>query len=148
MGLNKHLTAFVLPGWGVFTWNFLPFGLQGGPSTYSRLIWKAFASFVGDNLQVYLDNIDFADGKRRVTWKDGKCEYEKIDESRTIDMQLDRLEFCIFPQFERFNMSVKVPDYYWVSYRERAVSGRVKMIILSLRLVGCDDRERAQERSW
>jgi transposase InsO family protein len=106
MGLNKHLTAFVLPGWGVFTWNYLPFGLQGGPSTYSRLIWKAFASFVGDNLQVYLDNIDFADGKRRVTWKDGKCGYERIDESRAIDMQLDRLEFCIFPQFEKFNMSV------------------------------------------
>jgi len=106
MGLNKHLTAFVLPGWGVFTWNFLPFGLQGGPSTYSRLIWKAFPPFVGDNLQVYLDNIDFADGKSRVTWKDGKCTYKKINESHAIDMQLDRLEFCIFPLFEKFNISV------------------------------------------
>jgi hypothetical protein len=38
-----------------------------------------------------------------------------------------------------------VPDYYWVSYRERAVSGRVKRIILSLRLVGCDDRESTGE---
>jgi hypothetical protein len=52
MGKNKHLTAFVIVGWGIFIWNFLPFGLQGGPSTYSRLIWKAFVEFVGDNLQV------------------------------------------------------------------------------------------------
>jgi hypothetical protein len=66
MGKNKHLTAFIIVGWGIFVWNFLPFELQGGPSTYSRLIWKAFAEFIEDNLQVYLDNIDFADGKRLV----------------------------------------------------------------------------------
>jgi len=42
----------------------------------------------------------------------------------------------------------RIPDYFG-SYSERAVSGRAKRNILGLRLVGHDDRERAQERgSW
>jgi hypothetical protein len=105
MGKNKHLTAFVIVGWGIFVWNFLLFGLQDGPNTYSRLIWKAFAQYVG-NFQVYLDNIDFADGKSLVHWKDGHASYKKWTETEAIDAQLDRLEFCVFPQFEACNMSV------------------------------------------
>ena len=103
---NKHLTAFVIVGWGIFVWNFLPLGLQGGPSTYSRLIWKAFAEFVGDNFQVYLDNIDFANGKSLVQWKGDHASYKKWTEKEAIDAQLDRMEFCVFPQFEAYNMSV------------------------------------------
>jgi len=76
MGNNKHLTAFVIVGWGIFVWNYLPYGLQGGPSTYSRFIWKAFAKYVGDNFQVYQDNIDFTDGKSLVYWKDGHASYK------------------------------------------------------------------------
>ena len=38
---------------------------------------KAFAKYVGDNFQVYLDNIDFADGKSLVHWKDGHASYKK-----------------------------------------------------------------------
>jgi len=107
-GKNKHLTKFVIVGWGIFIWNFLPFGLQGGPTTYSRLIWKAFAEFVGDNFQVYLDNIDFADGKSLVQWQDDHTSYRKWTEKEAIDALLDRLEFCIFPQFKAFNMSVNL----------------------------------------
>jgi hypothetical protein len=107
LGKGRHLTAFVVVGWGIFVWNYLPFGLQGGPSTYSRLIWEIFSSHVGENLQVYLDNVDFADGKRTLA-RDatGSISYHQPTESQAIDAQLDQLEFIIFPGFVRANMSV------------------------------------------
>jgi len=68
--------------------------------------WKAFAKYIGDNFQDYLDNIDFADGKSLVHWKDGHTSYKKWTESEANNAQLDHLEFCIFPQFKACNMLV------------------------------------------
>jgi len=39
------------------------------------------------------------------------------------------------------SMAVGIPDDYRISWRERAVGGRVKRNIRSLRLAGHDDRE-------
>jgi hypothetical protein len=107
LGKGRHLSAFVVVGWGIFVWNYLPFGLQGGPSTYSRLIWECFSQHVGENLQVYLDNIDFANGKRTpVQDSVGNISYREPTESPAIDSQLDQLEYVVFPGFVKVNMSV------------------------------------------
>jgi hypothetical protein len=99
MGEGRMLTAFVVVGYGVFVWNFMPFGLQGGPSTYSKLMWQLCHPYVNDRFQVYLDNLEIGDGKQQIHGR-------AMTDAEAIDAQLDQLEFTIFPIFRRANMSI------------------------------------------
>lgn len=101
LGAHRELSAFVVTGCGVFIWRMLPFGLQGGPGTYSLLMWIIFREEIGDNFQIYLDNVDFADGKRLPS-----TNMKELTDSQAIDAQLDQLEFKVFPGFVKANISV------------------------------------------
>jgi hypothetical protein len=99
---NKKLTAFVNPGYGVFVWNYMPFGLQGGPSSYSKLMWKLCSHLIGPNFQVYLDNLEIGNGKKSLDNLRSKI----ITDTEAIDAQLDQLENKVFPIFRNANMSI------------------------------------------
>jgi hypothetical protein len=106
---SQRLTAFVIPGFRVFYWKYMPFGLQGAPFTYSNLMIKVFGAKQDDSLQVYLDNVESAAGKALIgpaaaTKARGMTAAEI--ESRAIDEAIDVLEFVVFPGFVNANMSI------------------------------------------
>jgi hypothetical protein len=106
---SQRLTAFVIPGFGVFYWKYMPFGLQGAPFTYSNLMIKVFGAKQNDSLQVYLDNVESAAGKALIgpaaTTKARGMTAAEI-ESRAIDEAIDVLEFVVLPGFVKANMSI------------------------------------------
>ena len=53
---SKKYTAFTTP-FGLFEFNFLPFGLTNAVSAYSRFIWDCFQDVDSDCSQAYLDDI-------------------------------------------------------------------------------------------
>jgi len=102
MGEGRELTAFTIPGYGVFVWNYLPFGLQGGPSTYSKLMWKLCHTLVDSNFQVYLDNLEIGTGKTEIC----KASLRPYSDAEAVDAHLDQLEFRVLPIFKKANMSI------------------------------------------
>jgi hypothetical protein len=114
MGEGRMLTAFVVMGYGVFVWNFMPFGLQGGPSTYSKLMWQLCHPYVNDRFQVYLDNLEIGDGKQQIHGR-------AITDSEAIDAQLDQLEFTIFPIFRHANMSINAGRSLLLSRKKKTL---------------------------
>lgn len=52
----KHLTAFITP-MGLFEFNVVPFGIRNSPAEFQRAMDQAFASIIGVNCFVYVDDV-------------------------------------------------------------------------------------------
>ena len=54
---SKHLTAFTVPGLGLFEFNRMPYGVVGGPSVFQELIDKVIGSELEPYAFSYLDDV-------------------------------------------------------------------------------------------
>lgn len=54
---SKPLTAFTVPGKGLFEFTVMPFGLHAAPSTFQRLLDKVVTPDIAPNAFAYLDDI-------------------------------------------------------------------------------------------
>ena len=53
---DQEKTAFITKR-GIFYYKVMPFGLKNAGATYQRLVNKMFADYVGDTMEVYIDNM-------------------------------------------------------------------------------------------
>ena len=53
---NQEKTAFITEK-GIFCYKFMPFGLNNAGATYQRLVNKMFADYLGDTMEVYIDDM-------------------------------------------------------------------------------------------
>ena len=54
---SKEITAFTVPGKGLFQWNVMPFGLSNAPATFQRLVDKLIDPEMEPNVFAYLDDL-------------------------------------------------------------------------------------------
>ena len=53
---NQEKMAFITER-GIFCYNVMPFGLKNAGATYQRLVNKMFADYLGDTMEVYINNM-------------------------------------------------------------------------------------------
>jgi hypothetical protein len=53
---DKEKTAFITP-YGIFCYQVMPFGLMNAGATYQRMMQNCLGSQIGQNIQVYIDNV-------------------------------------------------------------------------------------------
>ena len=63
---SRHITAFVVPGRGIFEWVRMPFGLKGASATFQRTISKVVTPDMSPNALVYIDDVIISSE----TWED------------------------------------------------------------------------------
>ena len=61
----RHLTAFVVPGKGIFEYVRMPFGLKGAPATFQRAMQMIITPEMAPNVMAYIDDIVIA----TLTWE-------------------------------------------------------------------------------
>ena len=54
--VDQEKTAFITKS-GIFYYELMPFGLKNADATYQRLVNKMFADYLGDPMEVYIDDI-------------------------------------------------------------------------------------------
>ena len=94
---DKKLTAFS-DGRQKYEWNYLPFGVQSGPSYMCRLMEAALDGLAGDIVHVYLDDAGMS------STGTGDTLQERIDTS--FEQMLFRLEL-VLDRFEKAGMTCK-----------------------------------------
>nr|GFC09984.1 reverse transcriptase domain-containing protein [Tanacetum cinerariifolium] len=55
-GEDEEKTTFITSQ-GIFCYPKMPFGLKNAKATYQRLVDKAFQKQIGQNLEVYVDDL-------------------------------------------------------------------------------------------
>ena len=53
---DQEKTAFITER-GIFCYKVMPFGLKNAGATYQRLVNKMFADYLGDTMEVYIDDM-------------------------------------------------------------------------------------------
>ena len=53
---DQEKTAFITER-GIFCYKVMPFGLKNTDATYQRLVNKMFADYLGDMMEVYIDDM-------------------------------------------------------------------------------------------
>ena len=53
---DQEKTAFITER-GIFCYKVMPFGLKNASATYQRLVNKMFADYLGDTMEVYIDDM-------------------------------------------------------------------------------------------
>ena len=53
---DQEKTAFITER-GIFCYKVMPFGLKNADATYQRLVNKMFADYLGDTMEVYIDDM-------------------------------------------------------------------------------------------
>ena len=53
---NQEKTAFITE-WGIFYYKVMPFDLKNVGATYQSLVNKMFAYYLGDTMEVYIDDM-------------------------------------------------------------------------------------------
>ena len=59
---DQEKTAFIISQ-GLYYCKFIPFGLKNARTTYQRLVNKMFSKQIGQNMEVYMDDILVKSGK-------------------------------------------------------------------------------------
>lgn len=54
---SKHLTAFATPDGATYQFKVMPFGLKNAPATFQKMMARVLAGYLGEFVQVYLDDI-------------------------------------------------------------------------------------------
>lgn len=53
--MDKEKTTFISE-WGAYTYNVMSFGLYNAPTTFQKVVIKAFKKYLNDFMQVFLDD--------------------------------------------------------------------------------------------
>ena len=53
---DQEKTAFIIER-GIFCYKVMPFSLKNADATYQRLVNKMFADYLGDTIEVYIDDM-------------------------------------------------------------------------------------------
>ena len=53
---DQEKTTFITER-GIFYYKVMPFGLKNAGATYQRLVNKMFANYLGDTMEVYIDDM-------------------------------------------------------------------------------------------
>lgn len=94
---DKGLTAFVTHR-QKYEFNYLPFGIQSGPSYMSRLMDAALQGLAWETCMPYLDDVGI--------WSTGKGETPEAREASSYEQMLQRLE-AVFERFKWAGLSMK-----------------------------------------
>jgi hypothetical protein len=60
---DEEKTAFITP-YGVFYYQVMPFGLKNAGATYHKMMQNCLGRQIGQNIQVYIDDVVITTGKR------------------------------------------------------------------------------------
>jgi hypothetical protein len=52
---DRYKTSFIT-NWGAFIWRVMPFGVKNEPSTFQRVMTKAFREYLGTFMKIFLDD--------------------------------------------------------------------------------------------
>ncbi|GKE36570.1 reverse transcriptase domain-containing protein, partial [Tanacetum coccineum] len=108
----------------VYCYTKMPFGLKNVGATYQRLVDKAFDSQVGQNIEVYVDNLvvksyteaemlrDIEETFRTLRKINMKLNPKKIFLSKSVEKSL--------PLFKTLKKCIKKSDFHWISEAEQA----------------------------
>ena len=94
---DKGLTAFVTHR-QKYEFNYLPFGIQSGPSYMSRLMDAALQGLAWETCMPYLDDVGI--------WSTGKGDTPEAREASSFEQMLQRLE-AVFERFKWAGLSMK-----------------------------------------
>jgi hypothetical protein len=75
---DEENTAFITP-YSVFCYQVMPFGLKNAGTTYQRMMQNCLRSQIGQNIQVYIDDIVITTRKEESLINDLKETFENLD---------------------------------------------------------------------
>ncbi|GJV71634.1 reverse transcriptase domain-containing protein [Tanacetum coccineum] len=96
---------------GVYYYTKMPFGLKNAGATYQRLVDKAFDSQVGQNMEVYVDDLVIKSHTEAEMLRD-------IDE--TFRTFLSKSAKKSLPLFKTLKRCIKKSDFHWTPEAEQA----------------------------
>lgn len=76
---DEKKTSFITE-MGTFCYTVMPFGLKNAGATFQRLVEKVFEEQVGENIEVYVDNLLIKLKETKKYWKDLESTFGKIRE--------------------------------------------------------------------
>nr|GEV55386.1 reverse transcriptase domain-containing protein [Tanacetum cinerariifolium] len=82
---DEEKTAFIT-GQGIFCYSKMPFGLKNNGGTYQRLVDKAFQKQIGQNLEVYVDDLVIKSRTKKEVIRDAEETFKTL---RKINMKLN-----------------------------------------------------------
>ncbi|GJT32820.1 reverse transcriptase domain-containing protein [Tanacetum coccineum] len=116
--LTKAITTFHT-NQGVYCYTKIPFGLKNAGATYQWLVDKAFDSQVGQNIEVYVDDLVIKS-------------YTEAEMLRDID---DTFPEKSLPLFKTLKKCIKKSDFHWTPEAEQAFK-QLKQHLSELPLLG------------
>jgi hypothetical protein len=75
---DKEKIAFITP-YGIFCYQVMPFGLKNAGATYQRMIQNCLGSQIGQNIQVYIDDVVITTRKEESLIDDFKETFDNLD---------------------------------------------------------------------
>ena len=93
--------AFSCP-YGQYTWSVMPFGIKTAPACFQRLMDKILRDEIGQELQVYLDDILVATDTWTQHWDKLEKLLEKLEHSN-LKLQEDKMKIGS-RKFKKFNL--------------------------------------------
>lgn len=90
---SRHLTAFTVPGRGLFQWKVMPFGLHSAPATFQRILDSIIGPEMDPFAIAYLDDIIISSK----TFKDHICHLAKVFQKlrdHNLRINIEKCTFC------------------------------------------------------
>jgi hypothetical protein len=75
---DKEKIAFITL-YGVFCYQVMPFGLKNTGATYQRMMQNCLGSQIGQNIQVYIDDVVITTRKEEALINDLKKKFDNLD---------------------------------------------------------------------
>lgn len=91
---SRELTAFTVPGRGLFQFRRMPFGLTNAPATWQRIIDNALGADLQPKVMVYLDDIILISESFEEHLKLLGLVFDRLREAGLI-VSLDKCKFCL-----------------------------------------------------
>ncbi|GKB82096.1 reverse transcriptase domain-containing protein [Tanacetum coccineum] len=131
---DEEKTAFITSQ-GIFCYSKMSFGLKNAGATYQRLVDKAFKKQIGQNLEVYVDDLVIKSRTEQEVIRDIEETFKTLKE---INMKLN-LKKCTFGMREGTFLGYKVnadglkkctkkSDFQWTAKAETAFKQMKKLI--------------------
>jgi hypothetical protein len=75
---DEEKTAFITP-YSVFCYQVMPFGLKNAGATYQRMMQNCLGSHIGQNIQVYIDDVVITTRNKESLINDLKETFDNLD---------------------------------------------------------------------